>query len=326
MPGDTDHPDNRYAYQESAARPRQLGQEDHDSVRSRLQVYPGERTQVIREKVSVMALSRKKTMKQQQVSDPFRDDNELAYFRKCRKGNEEARDALVKSYEAWVVNISHKYHSCFQGIDMNELIAEGNRGLLEALYRFDEKRGVKFSTYAWFWIVKNIQDYISSNLSLIEVPRKISADLRKIVNSMNEEVKKGKVPSFEQIARKIDIDADTIRELLSDRKNLSRPVSLDKFLDEDDQVQTLGDIIEDKRDPALQEILENLDDEINIASLLEQLLPVEQKVIKLRFGFEDNQFHSLKEVGEKLKISSTKIKDIESMAIIKLKRFLSAER
>jgi RNA polymerase primary sigma factor len=273
-----------------------------------------------------MVLSRKKTMKQQKVSDPFRDDSELDCFRRCRKGNEEARDSLVKSYEAWVVNISRKYHSCFPGIDMNELIAEGNRGLLEALYRFDEKRGVKFSTYAWFWIVKNIQDYISSNLSLIEVPRKISADLRKIVASMNEEVKKGKVPSFEQIARKIDIDADLIRELLSDRKNLSRPVSLDKFLDEDDQVQTLGDIIEDKRDPALQEILENLDDEINIASLLEHLLPVEQKVIKLRFGFEDNQFHSLKEVGEKLKISSTKIKDIEAMAIIKLKRFLNAER
>jgi RNA polymerase sigma factor (sigma-70 family) len=248
--------------------------------------------------------------------------DEPALFARLRRGNEQARDILVERYTPWVVNIARKYHASYPKIDINELTAEGNRGLLEALGRYETNRGVKFSTYAWFWIIKNVQEYIAADLSLIEVPRKISSDLKKIVASMNEDIKKGKTPTMTQLARKLDMDAGTIQELLANKKNISNPVSLDKFLDEEDRTQTIGDLLESKEDIDMQDVLSALDDRVNLEELFAQLLPAEQEVIKLRFGFEDNQFHQLREVGEKMKLSSAKVRDMEAVALIKLKRLL----
>jgi RNA polymerase primary sigma factor len=226
-------------------------------------------------------------------------------------------------YNPWVVNIAKKYHACFPNVDFDELVAEGARGMLEALGHFDPSRGVKFSTYAWFWMIKNVQEYISSNRELIGVPRTVVTDLRNIVASMNDEIKKGNEPSFDAIARKLNMDVSTIREILSDKHNISRPVSLDKFLDDDDQAQTIGDMVEDKNDGPVQEILDRVGDRTYIAQVLHRLLPKEEEIVKLRFGFYDNRFYTLKDAGKKLKISPAKVKDLESVAIFKLKRLLS---
>lgn len=249
-------------------------------------------------------------------------EGERLLFKRLRRGNEAARDELIKKYSSWVVNIARKYHSCFPGIDISEFIAEGNRGLLEALGRYDDSKSTKFSTYAWFWIVKNIQEYISSSIALIEVPGKVTQELRKVVSRMNEERKKGREPSLEDIAKKLDMDVTVVSELLADKKNLSNPLSLDKFLDDDDREQTLGDIVEDKNIEAIQKILEQSDNKVNIVELLNLLDPLEQEIIKWRFGFNDNQAHPLREIGDKLNIPPAKVKDIESMALIKLRRFL----
>lgn len=249
------------------------------------------------------------------------DEGQL--FRRCRRGDEAARDEFLRKYDSWVINIAKKYHSSFHTIDLGELVAEGNRGLLEALERYDPTRKVKFSTYAWFWIIKNIQEYITSNMGIIGIPRAVTADLRKIVSTMNDEVKKGKEPSFQVISRKLNIDVGTIREMLADRTNIARPVSLDKYLDDDDQSQTISDTVEDKNDVSIQEILDQVGDKTYIAQVLGSLAPQEEEIIRLRFGFYDGRFHTLKDAGAKLKISPAKAKDIEAIAIFKLKRLLS---
>jgi RNA polymerase primary sigma factor len=183
-------------------------------------------------------------------NEPARDNSasigeDRILFKELQQGSEEARDKLVAKYSVWVHNIAKKYHSCFPHIELGELVAEGNRGLLEAFQRFDITKETKFSTYAWFWIIKNIQEYITTSMMLIGVPSRMMADLKKIIGSMNDEIKKGNEPSLPDIARKLHIDASKAMELLTDRKNLSNPVSLDKYLDEDDKEQTLADIIDD---------------------------------------------------------------------------------
>ena len=251
--------------------------------------------------------------------------DEKKLFFAMKRGDERARDILVNKYEEWVVNIARKYRSCFPKMDISELIAEGNRGLLDALQRFDPERKVKFSTYAWFWIVKNIQEYISNDISFIEIPRRILVDLKKITGSMNDQISRGKIPNLEKISHKLDIDLATVREILADKNNLTNMVSIDRYLDDEDRNQTIADMLVDKSEGSMQDIMDTADNKVNVISVMERLDPLERKIIQLRFGFNDNQFHSLKEVGKKLKITPSKAKSIESMAIFKLKRIITSQ-
>jgi RNA polymerase primary sigma factor len=264
-----------------------------------------------------------RTPKRSKVKSSVRTLEENQLFVRFKKGSLIARDKLLKKYSPWVINIAKKYHNCFPRIDLSELVAEGNQGLLEALYHYDTTSAAKVSTYAWFWIVKNIQAYISNTLGLIGIPRRVIGELKQITYSINNEIKKGKVPSLEKISKKLDMDLDAVREMLSDKKNLSQPLSLDRFIDEDEHSQTLWDMIEDKSQENMLDVLAKSDGKININDFLGRLSPIEAEIIRLRYGFKGNGFHALKEIGEKLKISASKVKDIESVAIIKLKRFIA---
>lgn len=249
-------------------------------------------------------------------------DEEKKLFKRVQRGDEAARDILIQRYASWVHNIAFKYHASFPQIETTELIAEGNHGLLEALQRFDANRAAKFSTYAWFWIVKNIQEYINASVALIGRPNKIMADVKHIVALMNEELKKGKDPSIETIAKKLKIDSGTITEMLTDRQNMANPLSLDKFLDDEERDQTLADVIEDKNVSAIQKMIEQVDDKASITEMLAQLSDVEQQIIRMRFGFTETKSCGLSEIGKKLKIPPAKVKDIESLALMKLKKYL----
>lgn len=247
---------------------------------------------------------------------------EIKLFKRIKAGDESAKAQLIKSHYDWVFNIARKYHSYFPNIDLSELIAEGSRGVLEAIDHFNVSKAARFSTYSWFWIIKNIQEYITTSNELIELPHKMMLELKKVINRMNEEIKKGKSPTFETISRKMSLNADVVREWLTDKDNLSKPVSLDKYLNEEDKETSLSDTVEDKSNGTIQELLDKVDKKADITGIIRKLTPIEQRIIKLRFGFIDEKFHSLKEIGEKLCMGPAKVKDIESAAIMKLKQYL----
>ena len=274
--------------------------------------------------LKIMPKQKKKTIKHT-VLVPVTDPDEAALFKRCGRGDTRARDILLERYNPWAVNLARKYHAYFPHVELGELVAEGSRGVLEALKRFDPSRKTKFSTYAWFWILKNIQEYITTSAGLIEVPRSVLSDLKKIVSAMDTDIKNGNEPSMDSLSRKLKLDTVTIREILADRKNVSHPVSLDKFLDENDHGDTLSDMVEDKRQVSMQEIIDQTGDAASMAAVLGRLAPQERDIIRLRFGFRDNHFYTLKEAGARLKLSSAKVKDIESIALFKLKK-LMAER
>ncbi|MCB4792316.1 MAG: sigma-70 family RNA polymerase sigma factor [Elusimicrobia bacterium] len=237
-------------------------------------------------------------------------------------GDENARDILITKHSSLVISLARKYHNCFKNIDMEELIAEGNSGLLESINYYNPSLKTKFSTYAWFWIVKNMQEYINKSNAIIGLPYKVMSDLKRIVGSMEDEVRKGNVPSLEDISKKLDFDLDKVKELLSQRKNLSKPLSLDKYLDNYEKEATLGDIVPDESSDTIVEILDKSENKISLDEMLEHLTPIEAEIIKLRYGFNDKKYHSLKDMSKKVNISANKIKDIESIAIRKLKKLV----
>jgi len=241
-------------------------------------------------------------------------------FGKIKRGNQAARNELLARYSFWATNIARKYHSLFPNIDVLELEAEGNRGLLEAIDRFDPSKRTKFSTYSWFWIIKNIQEYITSSINLIGVPAKIMTDLRMIVNAMNDGIKRGKDPSLKDISRKLGLSEDAVSEMLSDKKNVSTPLSLDMYMDEEDRQEKFVDMLEDKKLDGIKKILDRMDDKKFVSALMARLTPLEQKVISMRFGFQGGKASALNEIGKALKISPLKAKDIEAIVLIKLKR------
>ncbi|MBN1622161.1 MAG: sigma-70 family RNA polymerase sigma factor [Endomicrobiales bacterium] len=246
-------------------------------------------------------------------------DEELL-FERVKRGEEEAMNKVISNYSNLVYNIARKYHNCFKNYEVEELAAEGNRGVLEAVEHYDSSMSTKFTTYAWFWIIKNMQEYISSGMALIGMPRKIFSNLKKVVKSIENEIKKGKTPSLTEISKKLDLDLEKVRDLLYNKKNLTKPLSLDKYLDKYDQDATLADIVPDESLSTMQEILDQSESKMDISRMLDKLSPIEMEVIQWRYGFKDNRYHTLKEIGEKLNISPSKIKDIESVAIVKLKR------
>ena len=252
------------------------------------------------------------------------EDKEL--FGRARQGEGPAKDEILAKYGDWVVNIARKFHSLFQNIGLDELIAEGNRGILDAIDRFDAARKVKFSTYAWFWILKNIREYITSELAVVDLPQSTLADFKKITRSFNDETKKGKSPTLKNIAQKLKMNFEDVREVMSDKMNMSNVASLDKFLDEEDVNQRVGDMLEDKKEKKIHELLDIRDDKAHILRLLKNLSPLERKVVRLRFGFTGKGPVSLKEVGEKLKMSPVKAKDLETVSMRKLKMLIGSSK
>ena len=119
------------------------------------------------------------------------------------------------------------------------------------------------------------------------------------------------------------MDLSSVREMLTDKKNLLNPLSLDKYVDDSDESQSLWELIEDKNEDTIWDIMDRSDKKVNISEILDRLTPMEADIIKWRFGFKDSQYHAMKDIAKKLKISPSKVKDIESVAIIKLKRLIT---
>lgn len=266
---------------------------------------------------------RKKKAKTNHTSKLKGEETDGSLIRKIRAGDTKSKLLLIDKYSSYASSIAHKYHSYFRNIEHDELLAEANRGLLEAINRYNPAKLAKFSTYAWFWIIKNIHQYINSTVSFIGLPQRILSDIKKILHILNNEIKEGKEPSFEMVSKKLNLDTAMIREIISAKRDISNPLSLDKYLDENNEDTTLGDLIESKKDLPLDKILGNSEFKKAIPELMKCLAPDEIEVIKWRFGLYDRKTHTLKEISRKLKISPSKVKDIEIVALIKLKKALS---
>ena len=241
-------------------------------------------------------------------------ETELA--KRIAAGDEEAKQDLIQANLRLVIAIAKRYAG--RGMPFLDLIQEGNMGLIKAVDKFDYTKGFKFSTYATWWIRQAIARAIADQARTIRIPVHMVETIYKITRAQRQLVQElGREPTAEEISDRLEgaLSADRIREI---QRINQEPVSLETPIGEEDDSH-LGDFLEDKEVETPNEYTTKslLKDELY--EVMSDLTEREQKVLKLRYGLEDNHPRTLEEVGKEFNVTRERIRQIEAKAIKKLR-------
>ena len=242
-------------------------------------------------------------------------EEEDKYARKAAKGDRLSKEKLVRANLRFVVNVAKKYQN--QGLPLPDLISEGNIGLMNAIEKFDVDRGYHFISYAVWWIKQAILKAICEKSRMIRLPLNRANELVQIEKARKElQNVRGTEPDTKDIARFLDMEKEHVESLL----NISRElVSLETPVFSEKDSTLLGEFVEDSDYVAPDEAIieKSLKEEIN--QVLKTLTEKEAEILQYRFGLNGKIPLSLKEVGDKFRLTKERIRQIEKKAIRRLR-------
>ncbi len=251
----------------------------------------------------------------------YEEETELA--KKAAAGDKAAKNKIVNANLRFVVNVAKKYQK--KGLELEDLISEGNVGLLTAIDKFDVSKGYHFISYAVWWIRQSILKAICEKSRAIRLPQNRANELvqiehakKSITDNMTEE------DEFKEIANMLNMDVKHVQELVEISREMT---SLDsEVTGKDNSSTTLGAMIEDKSHGQPEDFIINKEMKSDVNNVLDTLKPAEAEVLRMRYGIGIEKPMSLKEVGDKFNLTKERIRQIEKHALVRMQHPTRARR
>ncbi len=244
---------------------------------------------------------------------------EVALARRIRRGDQAARDHMIKANLRLVVRIAHDYENF--GLPLLDLISEGNIGLIKAVVRFDPRKGGKLSTYAAWWIKQCMKRALANQSKTIRLPVHLIAKIskmRRAATKLTEEF--GREPTDEEVATELDIPTHKVAHL----KSVSvRPTSLDAPLGEEGDSVTFGDVVRDENAISPYENAREGNLRTDLDRMINSLDRREADILRMRFGLDGHDELTLDEVGKKLAVTRERVRQLQVLALKKIRGLMA---